>query len=97
MGFEDLPEDIRLLLDSVTSPEEILERLQVRRDTFIRLSDMREDLTKEHPNKWAALHADDLVVAESLTELLEKCDERGYDRDSIATRFLTTEERVRVL
>ena len=58
---------------------------------------MFEALTKKHQGEWVALHGDDLIFAESLPELVQKCDEHGFDRDLMATRWLTTEKVVRVL
>ena len=95
--FEDLPEDIRAFLDAVGPPDKVHERLRMRQETSMRLDAMSESLTKEHPDQWAALHGEDLVFAESHSELLLKCDESGFDMDLTATRLLRTQKVVWVL
>jgi len=95
--FEDLPEDIRAFLDAAGSPDRIRQRFQTGRETSLRLEAMSESLTKKYPNQWVALCGEEWVTAETFTGLLRKCDEKGFDRDLMATKLLRTQKVVRVL
>ena len=48
----------------------------------------KEQLVREHPGKWAALHRGGVVVAASLVDVLRKVDEQGVPRSEAAIQFL---------
>ena len=47
----------------------------------------KEQLVREHPGKWAALHRGRVVVAASLVDVLRKVDEQGVPRSEAAIQF----------
>lgn len=52
------------------------------------MESQKEELVRKHPGKWAALHGGGVVVAPSLTAVLEKIDEQRVPRSEAAVQFL---------
>lgn len=65
-----------------------LHKLRVFERHVDMMESQREELVGKHPGKWAALHGGGVVVAASLTAVLEKIDEQGVPRSEAAIQFL---------
>ena len=94
--YQGLPDDIRQTMEKFGTPDEINRRMEDFSCATDKLFAMSEELSKQHPNQWAALSGDELVIAESISALIRKCDEGGVERRGMARRFLSTEKRITV-
>ena len=94
--YKDLPEDVQRVMEAFGTRDEINWRMEAFARATDRLFAMSGELVKQHPNQWAALSGDELVIAESIPELIRKCDEGGVERRGMARRFLSTEKRITV-
>ena len=61
------------------------------------LESHRKQLTKEHPNKWVALHDGELEVSDTLEGVLKRLDAKGVAKEETVVEFLSTKRRHLVL
>ena len=85
-------------LESVGTTASISERIHAYTTAVNRLSSKRDELLKQYPKHWVALHDDEVIcTGESLVELFRQCEQRGFERDSVVIRYLDTEKQIFIL
>ena len=57
----------------------------------------RAELTAKYPNQWVAMYNEDIVVADSLEDVLARMDDREIPRKGAVVEFMDTERRNMVL
>ena len=95
--YRNLPDDIRRTMEAFGTPDEIHQRLEDFSDKTGRLLAMKEKLVEKHPNQWAVLYGEEVVVGKSLPRLIRERDERGFKGTPTAVRFLWTEKPVMII
>lgn len=85
-------------LESVGTTDSISGRIHAYTTAVNRLASKRDELLKQYPKHWVALHDDEVIcVGGSLTELFRQCEERAFKRDNVVIRFLDTEKQIFIL
>ena len=88
----------RAALASVGSAASISRRINAYTAAVNRLSSKRDELVRQYPKQWVALHDDEVFCAGgSLAELFRQCDERELSRDDVVIRYLDTEKQILIL
>lgn len=81
----------------IGDPEEVAQRLEAfsRSEQFF--WDNHERFVEECPDKWVAVHGDDVLVADSLEALLAELDRNDIPRGQTFVELVTTDDQVLVL
>ena len=82
--------------DLVNDPV-ILAKLHAFRARVDRMESQMEQLTRNYPDQWIALHTGDFVIAESLDGLLEKLEGLGMPTPEAVVRFLDSNPKKMIL
>ena len=86
------------LIEQLGGAKQIRRELAAYSHRVARMEERRDQLTREHPDKWVAI-ADDkiVVVAGSLQEVLEELDRHGIRRADAVVEFMNTQPRNLIL
>lgn len=76
---------------------DILAKLRAFRVRVDRMESQMEQLTRNYPDQWVALHTGDFVIAESLDGLLEKLKGLGVPIPEAVVRFLDSNPKKMIL
>ncbi len=88
----------RAALAKVGSTASISHRINAYTAAVNRLSSKRDELVKQYPKHWVALHNDEVIcTGVSLAELFRQCDEHEFNRDDVVIRYLDTEKQILIL
>ena len=82
--------------DMVNDPD-ILAKLRAFRARLDRMESQMEQLRRNYPDQWVALHTGDFVIAESLDGLVEKLEELGLPAPEAVVRFLDSNPKKMIL
>ncbi len=84
-------------LELIGNPEQLAREL----DAFSRAEQFfwgnHDRFLREHPDKWVAIHGDDVLVADTLERVLAELDRSGIRRGQAFVEFVTTSDQVLVL
>jgi len=85
-------------IENIGTTATISQRIHAYTAAVNRLSSKRDELVKQYPKHWVALHDDEVIcTGVSLIELFRQCDEREFNRDDVVIRFLDTEKQILIL
>lgn len=85
-------------MEKAGSAADISRRIESYGAAVDRMSSRLEQLEREFPDHWVALHEDEIVATKvSLDELIRLCEERGLVRGSLVIRYLGPDKPVRIL
>ena len=88
----------RAAIEKMGNAADISRRIESYDASVSRMSSRLDELEREYPGHWVALHGDEIVVTKvSLDELFRLCDERGFQRGDLVVRFLGPDKPIRIL
>lgn len=88
-GGSTLIDQALALIESRGGIAAMRERMEARQIIWRRMCREEEELTRQYPDKWAAMGKDGLVaVGDSLDDILEQVDALGVSRSDIVLKFL---------
>lgn len=88
----------RATLESVGTAASISQRIHAYTTAVNRLSSKRDELLKQFPKHWVAMHDDEVIcTGGSLAELFRQCEERDFKKDNVVIRYLDTEKQIFIL
>lgn len=83
--------------DEPVNDTDILNKLRAFRARVDRMESQKERLTRNHPDRWVALHTGDFVLAESLDDLLKTLEGQGVPASEAVIRFLDSNPKNMIL
>ena len=86
--------ELRALLGD---PEEVARDLLALSRAARALSSDNPRFIDQYPEKWVAIHGQEVLAADDLDDLLEDLDIRGISREGVIVRHITRTERVLIL
>ena len=87
----------RKLIEDLGGAGQVLTGLRAFGHRVESMRSMRANLIKKHPDKWAAMYDDDIIIVDSLEEIFRILDEEVIPRGDTVIEFLDTNPQGMIL
>ena len=85
-------------IEKAGNAADISRRIECYSEAVGRMSSRLEELEREYPGHWVAMHDDEIIVSkDSLDDLFSLCQERGLQKGDLVIRYLGPDRPIRIL